>query len=82
MILRAMATYGVIMGDTGGGAWGIQAESGSTYTSFGTPDPLVSFAAANGWTPYAGDYVGDLRSGVDWARYLRVIDPCVSLRSC
>jgi hypothetical protein len=81
-ILRAMATYGVIMGDTGGGAWGIQAESGTTYTSFGTPDPLVGFAAANGWAADAGDYVGDLRSGVDWARYLRVIDSCVSQRTC
>ena len=81
-ILRAMARYGLIMGDTGGGAWGIQAESGSTYTSFGTPDALVDFARASGWTPYGGDYVADLRSGVDWARYLRVIDPCVSQRTC
>jgi hypothetical protein len=81
-ILQAMARYGLIMGDTGGGAWGIQAESGSTYTSFGTPDPLVGFAIANLWTPYAGKYVGDLRSGVDWARYLRVVDPCVSRRTC
>jgi hypothetical protein len=80
--LHAMAEYGLIMGDTGGGAWGIQAESGSTYTSFGTPDPLVGFAMANLWNPYYGMYVGDLRAGVDWARYLRVVDPCVSLRTC
>jgi Concanavalin A-like lectin/glucanases superfamily len=81
-ILRAMSEYGLIMGDTGGGGWGIQAESGSTYTSFGAPDALVQFAAASGWTPYGGDYVADVRSGIDWARYLRVIDPCVSLRTC
>jgi len=81
-ILRAMAEYGLIMGDTGGGAWGIQAESGSTYTSFGTPDRLVDFAAANGWTPYNGRYVANLRADVDWARYLRVIAPCVSARTC
>jgi hypothetical protein len=81
-ILRAMATYGMIMGDTGGGSWGIEAESGSTYTSFGYPDPLVGFAQANNWTPYYGTYVANLRSDVDWARYLRVIDPCVSQRTC
>ena len=81
-VLRAMAEYGVIMGDTGSGAWGIEAESGSTYTSFGAPDQLVTFAQANGWTPYDGRYVGNLRSDVDWARYLRVIDPCVSQRTC
>jgi hypothetical protein len=81
-ILRAMATYGLILGDTGGGAWGIQAESGATFTSFGEPDPLVAYAAANGWTPVGDAYVGDLRSGVDWAGRLRVIDPCVSRRAC
>jgi hypothetical protein len=81
-VLRAMAEYGLIMGDTGGGAWGIQAESGSTYTSFGTRDRLEDFAAANGWTPYNGRYVANLRADVDWARYLRVIDPCVSARTC
>jgi hypothetical protein len=81
-ILRAMSEYGLILGDTGGGSWGVQAESGSTYTSFGVADPLVEFAVANGWTRYAGDYVGNLRAGVNWARYLRVIDPCVSERTC
>jgi hypothetical protein len=81
-ILRAMATYGAIFGDTGGGGWGVQAESGTTYTSFGAPDPLVTFAQANGWTPYDGRYIANLRSGIDWARYLRVIDPCVSRGTC
>jgi hypothetical protein len=81
-ILRAMARYGLILGDTGGGSWGIQAESGSTYTSFGVSDPLVTFARANGWTPYEGRYVANLESGVDWARYLRVVDPCISKRTC
>jgi hypothetical protein len=42
----------------------------------------VDFAQANDWTPVSGAYLGNLRSGVDWARYLRVIDPCVSQRTC
>jgi hypothetical protein len=81
-ILRAMARYGLYLGDTGGNAWGIQLESGSSFTSFGRADPLVAFAKKNGWRSYGGRYSGSLKEGVDWARYLRVIDPCVTRRSC
>ena len=81
-VLHAMADYGMIMGDTGSGSWAIQAESGSTYTSFGYEDELVKFARANGWSAYNGRYSGNLRDGVDWARYLRVLDPCVSQGTC
>jgi len=80
-ILRAMATYGMFVGDTGGGSWGIKLESGSTFTSFGYPDPLVAFAQQNGWTPYDKLWVGNLRDGVDWTR-LRRIDLCVTQRTC
>jgi hypothetical protein len=81
-ILRAMARYGLYLGDTGGGAWGVQLESGSSYTSFGRADPLVAFASSNGWRRAGRRYIGDLRSGIAWRRYLRVIDPCVTRRSC
>jgi hypothetical protein len=86
-ILRAMATYGMYVGDTGGGSWGIQMESGSTFTSFGVPDPLVAFAQANGWIPWqtvSGEtvWVGRLNADVDWGRYLRVIAPCVTRQTC
>lgn len=81
-ILRAMATYGMFVGDTGGGSWGIRMESGSTFTSFGVADPLVAFARTNGWTPYENVRVGRLADGVDWPSRLRVIDPCVTQRTC
>jgi hypothetical protein len=81
-ILRAMARYGMFVGDTGGYAWGIQLESGSTYTSFGRPDPLLAFARNAGWRQSGGRYVGRLRDAVDWGRYLRVIAPCVTRRTC
>jgi hypothetical protein len=81
-ILRAMARYGLYLGDTGGGAWGIQLESGSSFTSFGRIDPFVVFARKNGWRHSYGRYSGDLEDSVDWDRYLRVIDPCVTRRSC
>lgn len=81
-ILRAMSTYGMYFGDTGSGSWAVQAESGSTYTSFGYEDRLVSFAKAVRAPLYNGRYVFNLRDGVDYARRLRVIDPCVSQRTC
>ena len=82
-ILRAMATYGMYFGDTGGGgAWEIQAESGSTYTSFGHPDQMVKVARDHGVPSHNGQYVFDIGDGVDWARYLRVIDPCTTQGTC
>jgi len=81
-ILRAMATYGMFLGDTGSGSWGIQKESGATYTSFGYPARFVELAQANGWQPYEDVWVGNLRDDVDWAGRLRLLDPCVSQRTC
>jgi len=81
-ILKAMATYGMYFGDTGGGAWGIQAESGSTYTSFGKEDAMVTFARNNGVPTYNGNYVFNIRDGVDWAKYLRLIPPCTTQGTC
>jgi hypothetical protein len=82
-ILRAMARYGMFVGDTGG-RWGLGQESGVVYTSFGQPDQWVTLARR--WqVPYYSpdhDYVFDLNDGVDWARYLRVVAPCVSHGTC
>jgi hypothetical protein len=80
-ILEAMARYGMFVGDTGGSSWGLQLESGTTYTSFGYPDPLVAFARRAGIPRYQGRYVLSLRDVVNW-RNLRVIAPCVSARRC
>ena len=46
-ILLAMHRYGMIVGDTmsGHSSWGLIGESGSSYTSFGRPDPWAPFAA-------------------------------------
>jgi hypothetical protein len=82
-ILRAMAQYGMIVGDTGG-TWGIGIDSGVVYTSFGHPDQWVALAQQWHVPYYAGDrdYIFDLGSGVDWGRYLRVVSPCVSRGNC
>jgi hypothetical protein len=81
-ILRALATYGMIVGDAiGGAAWGLQFESGSTYTSFGRPDPLAAFARRAGLGRWNGMYVFNLQDGVDWSR-LRLVAPCVSAGRC
>ncbi len=81
-ILRAMARYGMYFGDTGSGGWGIQMESGATYTSFGLPDALVTFARAAGVPGDGGDYVFDVGGGIDWRSRLRVIDPCEARGDC
>jgi len=81
-ILRAMAEYGMYVGDTGGSPWDLEFESGSTYTSFGYPDPLVAYARRAGLQPQDGRYLFDVASGIDWSAELRVIDPCVTERTC
>src|SRR5205085_2260080 len=45
-ILTALAHYGAFVGDTGASPWSVAIESGSTYTSFGVPDPWVDFVKA------------------------------------
>ena len=74
-ILTALAHYGLIVGDTmnNNSSWGLQGESGSSYTSFGAADP---------WAAIAGGMDGlDIGSGVDWSRF-RVVHPCVSQGTC
>jgi hypothetical protein len=85
-IYRAMARYGMFMGDTGSGNYfTIEYESGRQYTSVGQPDACLSYAQANGWPRDADNtgYIGFFRfDNVDWANRLRVIAPCVSQRTC
>ena len=88
-VLRAFRDYGGYLGDTTESPWTYAAlESGSGYTSFGLEDRMVTFARqamqeGQGGISYSGGvYYFDVASGVDWASRLRVIDPCVSARSC
>jgi hypothetical protein len=80
-VLKALATYGGYVGDTGGPGFAVMTESGLTYTSYGRPDPLLAFgrAAYEAGDAYVSEYQGrylfDLADGVDWARYLRVVAP-------
>jgi hypothetical protein len=79
-ILGALAHYGSYVGDSTSSPWSVTGfESGSTFTSFGIEDPMVAFARQVGIKPTAdGVYVFDIAHGVDWARYLRVIEPGVA----
>lgn len=82
-IFTAMAHYGMYVGDAfGGESWGLQFESGATYTSFGAEDPLASFARREGLPTWHGQYVFDLNSGVNWQSKLRVVAPCYTERTC
>jgi hypothetical protein len=82
-VLRAMAHYGMFVGDTGGPSWAIAIESSSTYTSYGMPDPWVAFAKAQPDSiAWQNKYYLPIGDGIDWARYLKVAAPCVTQRSC
>jgi hypothetical protein len=82
-VLWAMARYGMYVADTGG-TWGLIKGSGLVTTSFGLADRWVQLARAVGAPYWAPDcrYAINIRDGVDWARYLRVIAPCVAQRTC
>jgi hypothetical protein len=82
-ILRAMAHYGMYLGDTGG-TWGVQIEGGTSYASLGYDDPWTAFARKTGlpFNPRGGVWVFDLRSGIDWRERLRAIDPCEARGGC
>jgi hypothetical protein len=87
-ILRAMAHYGMYVGDTGGGSWGVEFESGSSYTSFGYQDPWERLGQQLGvptWEdPEIGRrrYIFDFQKAVDWGASLSVVAPCVAQASC
>ena len=82
-ILRAMAEYGMYVGDTGGSPWDLEFESGSTYTSFGAEDQMVDFAKSQGIRRSGdGKYYFDVGKDIDWGGKLRVVDPCVAEGSC
>jgi glucose/arabinose dehydrogenase len=74
-ILAALAHYGGYVGDTGGPGFAIQFESPLTYTALGLADLLVTFAVANSLPLWEGEYVFQMASGVEWAKYLRVLVP-------
>ena len=82
-IYRAMARYGMYVGDTGNGSWAITQESDLTYTSFGQPNKWVDFARRVGAEQYPGyPYYLSYGDGIDWGRRLQVVSPCVAARLC
>jgi hypothetical protein len=87
-ILHAMAEYGLYVGDTGGMGWGIKLQSGSSYTSFGYPDPWASLGRRFGVPTWdgAGDgqtrYLFDLSDAVSWGTKLKALRTCASPARC
>ncbi len=84
-ILKAMAHYGLFVGDTFGGSsnsFGLSAESDTQYRSLGLPGLYAELGKEWGVGTYNGAYVFDIASGVNWARYLKVVEPCVAKGGC
>ncbi len=84
-ILKAMARYGLFVGDTfanGPNSFGLAAESDAQYRAMGQPGHYAALGKKWGVGTYDGAYLFDIDTGVDWARYLKVVDPCVAQGSC
>lgn len=77
-ILLALHRYGGYIGDTmnGHSSIGIMLESGSSYTSFGEPDPWLALARRSGARGSAdGGFPLDLDAGLDWRHHLHLLSP-------
>ena len=90
MVYTAMAHYGVYVTDTSGGNnWYMGGVTSIvfTYTGIGLADPWPAVAAALGlqWSSLGSfsEYVSPQDGTIpDIHNYLRVIDPCVTQRTC
>jgi hypothetical protein len=81
-IFRAFARYGAYVGDSTSSPWSLLSFwSGTSYTSFGHPDPMVAFARRAGVKERDGAYSFPIDGGVNWERHLRVIHPSVARRA-
>lgn len=74
-ILRAMARYGMYLGDTGTASWSVQLESPESHVALGFPDPVADVAARQGFRRAGPVRMLDLDGGVDWRRRLEVLAP-------
>jgi hypothetical protein len=84
-ILKAMARYGMFVGDTfnyNDASFGLLAESDVQYRAFGHPGRYAQLGRKWGVGTYKGAYVFDVDSGVDWGRHLKLVHPCVARRAC
>jgi hypothetical protein len=81
IILRAMARYGMYVGDDGGNSWALQFESGDNYTSFGKHDPWIAYAHSQGIKGWYDSSIGrntyyfSFKHAVAWGRWLKVLKP-------
>jgi hypothetical protein len=81
-VLRAARDYGLIMEDTG--SFSLWEQGGIQFDVFGTESPLTTYFRNQGlgWWDPDQVYVAHWNNlSVDWTR-MKVIDPCVSARTC
>jgi hypothetical protein len=89
-VYKAMATYGMFFGDTGGDSlFAIEMETGGQYSTLGRADRWWDMAAApdSGWIDYraeTGEWLSRFRDdlGIDWATDLEMVDQCVTAQTC
>jgi hypothetical protein len=80
IILKAMIHYGFYITDTGGSPWDLHFEPAIDSTSFGAPNPLITYVKSAGLTT-ANTYTLTFNSGVDWSK-LQVVNVCYTQGTC
>ena len=74
-ILEAWAHYGCYVGDKGGSGFSFELEAPESYTALGLPEPLLQFGQEQLGEAITGSYTFHVAEGVEWAKYLRVLEP-------
>ena len=87
-IYKAMARYGMYVGDTGGSsAFGVWAESDRSYLDYGAEGAMQRFARTHkneggiSQSSTPAKWYLDMK-GIDWRSKLVAVDPCVIARTC
>ena len=91
-ILHALHQYGGYVMDSGGNTAlaytdGIAAylEDGTQFSPFGATPPLDSYAQSAGWPTQmvqVMEYYQSDNSGLNWAQFFQILDPCYAQKTC
>lgn len=96
-VMHALHQYGGYIMDSAQGnmdhtdGYVVMLEEGAQFGAFGVASPMTTHARAHGWSrstmasslaPYVMEYALPDTSGVDWSRYLRILDVCYAKKTC
>lgn len=96
-VMHALHRYGGYIMDSAQGnmdhtdGYVVMLEEGAQFEPFGVPSPMTVYARTHSWShspmasriaPYVTEYALPDTTGVNWSRYLRILDVCYAERTC